>query len=71
MSSPIRLFVPDNPILARTLRQKLELERNKLGQSIVLGFAADWPDYRERIGVIKGLNLAIELCLEAEKQLGD
>lgn len=64
-----QIHAADHPALARTLRGHLEkLVAEKTSQ---LGSAQDWPDFKERRGVIQGLTLAITECVEAEKQHGD
>jgi hypothetical protein len=67
----VHYFIPNHPQLARTLRGKLENARNLAASQVADGHAMDWGDYKWRVGVIEGFNRAIELCREAEKQLGD
>ena len=69
--SPVQFFTYDHPLLARTLKGKLELERRKLIDALGSSYAQDWPDYKYRTGVIAGLKEAIDLCIEEEKKLGD
>ena len=68
--SPVQFFTYDHPLLARTLKGKLELERKKLIEQAV-EFSADWPDYKQRLGMVMGLKTAIDICIEEEKKLGD
>lgn len=67
--SAVRLFADDHPTLARTVKAKLVDRRSELGVQMAEGYASDWPDYNRRAGVIKGLNEAIEICEQAEKDL--
>lgn len=38
------------------LTERVNQEVAELSNRIVIGMAADWPDYRERVGTIKGLS---------------
>lgn len=70
--SAVRLFAFEHPSLARGLRAKLVQRQAELIGAVGAGYAQDWPDYKERIGVIKGLNEAIEQCKQVEQeQSGD
>lgn len=73
MAGPaLRLYAEDHPALARTLRAKLEKRRIELGAQIIAGSVQDWPDFKQRYGVLLGLKEAIEICAEEEKsQDGD
>jgi len=70
MAGPaFQLYAADHPALARTLRGFLErIAAEKTAQLIS---AQDWPDFKERRGVIQGIALAITECVEAEKKHGD
>ncbi len=68
-ASAIQFFAPDHPALGRTLRGKLEkMKAEKLEDLLV---SQDWPDFKQRKGVIDGLQEAITECVEAEKLRGD
>lgn len=67
--SAVRLFAPEHPSLARTLRGKLEQHRATLGEALISGYASDWGDYNKRVGVILGISTAIAFCSDAEKGL--
>jgi hypothetical protein len=71
VTSPVRYFVPETPQFTRNLRAKLKDERDKLAEQIASGNAGDFAVYRERCGVIKGLDIALKLCTEVEQDLGD
>jgi hypothetical protein len=51
-----------------SLRRHLILERDKRTVALADGFVADWPDYMKRVGFIAGLNEAIAMCEQAEKE---
>lgn len=65
----VRLYAADHPVLARNLRAKLEKRRNELAVPVVEGVAQDWADYKGRVGVIKGLDEAIQICIAVENQM--
>lgn len=63
----VHYFAPDNPALANTVRVRIEKRIAELGAQLAYGSAADWGDYQRRVGVIKGLEEARELCVEIDK----
>lgn len=67
-----RIFALDHPQIARTLRARLEKRQIELAAQLATGNAEDYPDYRQRVGHIRGLKDAIDLCatIEAEYQQG-
>lgn len=67
--SAVRFFAPEHPNRPHTVRQHVEQRRAELTSQMASGAARDWPDYRERIGVIRGLTEAIEICRELEKDM--
>ncbi len=67
----LRLFALDHPHVARTLRGKLMKRQAELVAQIGAGLAEDFPDYKGRVGVIRGLQEAIDLCEQTNKELGD
>lgn len=67
--SAVRFFAPEHPQVARTARAKIERDLSSLMTSVATGYAADWGDYKERVGVIKGLAQAIEICKQVEHDL--
>lgn len=67
--SAIRLFAPDHPALAVTVRARLEKERNSQIEQMATGYAQDWGDYKQRVGIVKGLDEAIQICLNVEQEL--
>ena len=66
-ASPVRLYAEDHPVLANKLRQQLEKARQEKFDQLSL--AQDWPDFRERRGIIAGLKEAMDMCEQLEKQL--
>ena len=63
----VRLFAADHPALTNTVRQRVTALRAKLISECV-GAAEDWPDYKQRRGVIIGLEHALRICGEADKE---
>lgn len=68
-SPSVRYFTPDQPALPRTLRGKLEARRVELIGLLADGGALDFADYKLRIGTIRGLDEATNICREAEKDM--
>lgn len=66
--SAVRYFVPDHPQTARTLLGKLNELRAKKAQAVVDGYSQDWSDYRYRVGEIKALTEAIDICEQDEQE---
>jgi len=59
------VFALDHPQAVRTLRMKLERRRaDRLSELIV---SQDWPDFKERVGILKGLDEALQDCDDIEK----
>ena len=58
-------FYESNPI--SRLRQAIEAEIEENGACLVDGVASTYPEYKGRVGYIKGLKRAVELCEESEK----
>ena len=67
--SAIRFYAEDHPALHHTVAAKLGKEIASLSAQVAGGCAADYPDYRERIGVIRGLTQAIEICRQTQEEL--
>lgn len=65
----VTIFPLDHPRLSRTLKGKLEQRRIELMAQLANGNAEDWPDYKERVGAIRGLEQAIAIAAEIEKDL--
>jgi hypothetical protein len=66
---PVTEFTGDHRRLALTLHQLLVKARAEQAATIVKGGPKDFPEYRNRVGVIEGLDIAIALCEQAQRQL--
>ena len=62
------VYALDSPRVARTLRQKLEKRQAELAAPIVGGLVSDWQDYWRRVGVLQGLDEALRVCDDIEKE---
>ena len=56
--------------LSNTLREKLDAEAHDTAHKLTTSIAQEYADYRERVGVVKGLRRAIDILNEIEKMLG-
>ncbi len=68
MSDAFTMYALDHIRTPKTIRKRLTERRAELADMLVGGYASDWADYRHRVGVIIGLNEAIDVCAEIEKQ---
>lgn len=66
-TAAFRTFAIEPPHQVRSMRKMLQVRVEDLSSQIVAGYAKDWPDYKERVGVIAGLSEAIAFCDELEK----
>ena len=64
--SAVRLYASDHPALTNTVRAKLMKRRAELIVGI-LESTQDWPDFALRRGAIAGIDEAIAMCEQAEK----
>lgn len=62
------IFSTESPYELRNLRSKIAARQSQLAEQLSAGCAQDWPDYKERVGVIKGLTEALGICDELEKR---
>lgn len=62
------MFAVDSPRTLRTIKDKLTKSRNGLAESIAEGSVTDWAHYQRSVGTIAGLDEAVRLCEEIEKQ---
>ena len=67
-TEPVRFFVDDDQRLPQTVASQLKLVRKKKVDELGGGYAQTFEDYKLRVGFIKGLEAAIEICEEAEKE---
>jgi len=59
------VFALDHPHAVRTFRMKLERMRaDRLSELVV---AQDWPDFKRRVGILEGLDEALQVCDDIEK----
>ena len=53
------------------LEKKIGEEMQNRAASLASGAASDYPNYRESVGYINGLNDALKLCDDIEQDLGN
>lgn len=68
MTEAFRTFAIDTPQVARTLRARLAERVGDYAVQLSGGYAQDFADYKQRVGVIDGLKMAIEICDEMIKE---
>ena len=59
----------DHPSLNLKVSDRLRAQMAEYERQLGAGSAKDWPDYKERTGVIRGLREAIEVCEAVEDEL--
>ena len=64
----VRLFVPDHPDLPRHLLRELRAEYAQCAEALAEGVAQDFPDYKERVGYLRGLARAVDIAKEMEER---
>lgn len=72
MAAPVprvSLYGLDDHRLPGTVRGRLQERQAKLAGDLAAGNAEDWPDYKLRVGVIRGLKDAIDICTEIETEM--
>lgn len=67
MTAPASLFHVESPFRFRSLRERITIRKNELVHQIASGIAQDHADYRYRIGKLEGLDEALALIDEMEK----
>lgn len=72
---PVREFTGDHHQLAINLMRRLEQQRASLVEQLAKagvsgGFIKSLDDYRFHCGKIEGIDIAINLCKEAQSKLG-
>ena len=68
MSDAFTVYGIDSPKVARTVKAKLEARRQELALPIIYGQANDWADYQRRVGVLQGIDEALRVCDDIEKE---
>lgn len=63
-----QVYELDSPQVARTIKHRLEKRREELAAAISMGHAKDWSDYRHRVGVLEGIDEALRVCDDLEKE---
>lgn len=53
------------------LRKFIDDELMRLGDIMQAGNVEDFPDYKEKVGIIKGLKKALELCDDVAFELAN
>ncbi len=66
--SGFQVFAVDTPRVVRTVKAVLEKRRVHLAGSIVDGEVTDWADYQRRVGVLQGIDEALRVCDDLEKE---
>ena len=66
--SGFNVYSLDSPQVARTIKKALEKRRTELALYIISGEVLDWSDYRRRVGVIEGIDEALRVCDDLEKE---
>lgn len=67
-AEPVRLYSGDDRRLPNTVASRLKESREQLVAQIVAGHF-DPPTYKHVSGKIAGIDLALEICDEASKEL--
>jgi hypothetical protein len=66
---PVREFMGDPLRLSGTLLNMLRSERAVAASALITGGPQNFAEYRNRVGFVEGLDTAIALCEQAQKQL--
>jgi len=67
--SAVHYFAPDHPALANTVRMRLKKRIDELTAQMAEGYVSDWADYKERVGVLRGLREAVDISAEIDEEL--
>ena len=65
--SPVRMYALDDHRLPKRLADKMTVDRDEAIAG--LRFAMDWNNFKERLGFIRGLEVAIATCNEINEEL--
>ena len=69
-AEPVRIYAETDHRVPNTLRKQLQVMRAALADGIVSGTGiADYAEYRERVGHLRGLDEAIRACEGIEAEL--
>ena len=69
--SGFNVYALDSPQVARTIKQRLLKRQEELAAAIVGGLVSDWSDYKHRVGVLEGIDEALRVCDDLEKEAED
>ena len=59
----------DTPRAARTIRARLEKRQGEIAALIARGVGINgWDDYKHQVGVLEGLDEALRVCDDIEKE---
>ncbi len=63
------VYAVDSPRVARTIKARLEKRRLELVVLIAApGGVTSWEDYQRRVGVLEGIDEALRVCDDIEKE---
>lgn len=63
------VYALDSPQVARTIKQKLEKLRAGYAEIIATPHSVkNWDDYQRRVGVLEGIDEALRVCDDLEKE---
>lgn len=68
MTAGFSVYALDSPKVARTIKMVLEKRRADLVGLMAEGNVSDWADYQRRVGVIQGIDEALRVCDDLEKE---
>jgi hypothetical protein len=63
-----RTFALESTREIKSLRNALAKRRTELMVQVAEGYAKSWEEYKFRVGMISGLNEALAMCDEWEKE---
>ena len=69
--SGFNVYALDSPREIRTFKAKLEEVRNHKAALILSGVAIDWAEYKRLVGVLEGIDEALRVCDDLEKEAED
>lgn len=68
---PVRLYAEEDHRLPARLAGSLKEQIAQKVEALSSGYALNFPEYRERVGELAGLRLALGICEQIEKQLSE
>ncbi len=68
MSDAFTMYALDHNRTPKTIRKRLTERRAELAEILAAGYATDYAGYRSTTGHIAGLDEALAICAEIEKQ---